>query len=51
MAADLDELARTLRLHGSEVVQADLGERWGKRLPLQSKARVYAALRGEVGWA
>lgn len=49
MSAAFDELARTLRLQGTEVQQADLGDRWGKQLPSQGKARVYAALRGG-GW-
>lgn len=46
MAGGFDELARTLRLQGTEVLRADLGERWGKRMPAGGKARVYAALRG-----
>jgi AraC-like DNA-binding protein/mannose-6-phosphate isomerase-like protein (cupin superfamily) len=49
MSAAFDDLARTLRLQGTEVMQAELGERWGKRLPYQGKARVYAAMRGG-GW-
>ncbi|UQA56439.1 AraC family transcriptional regulator [Polyangium aurulentum] len=49
MSAAFDELARTLRLQGTEVQQFDLGERWGKRMPALRKARVYAALQGG-GW-
>jgi len=49
MSAAFDELARTLRLQGTEVMQFDLGERWGKNMPALSKARVYAALQGG-GW-
>ncbi|MDI1437665.1 AraC family transcriptional regulator [Polyangium sorediatum] len=49
MPPAFDELARTLRLQGTEVQQADLGARWGKQIPSQGKARVYAALRGG-GW-
>jgi len=49
VSAAFDELARTLRLRDTEVTQLDLGDRWGKRLPSQGNARVYAALRGG-GW-
>lgn len=49
MTATFDDLARTLRLQRAEVMQFDLGERWGKSMPSQRKSRVYAALRGG-GW-
>lgn len=45
--SDLDELARSLAVRGSEITRIELGGRWGKHRRRQpGRGRLYAVLRG-----